>query len=156
MKTTHTIWEILDEGVTLEPLTCRQSYIKDGILFEISEDDEDGTYPRVSDYVRFANSLDREGTSYFLNRLTRKKKKLEIDFCGVKITRGSDWDTEATLEFKEPIEVVMGHVGETPTVVKVKKIKGEFTHDWFFRKSGRQDKIANGFEIWFEIKKYLE
>ena len=81
---------------------------------------------------------------------------MEIDFCGVKITRGRDWDTEATLEFKEPIEVVMGHVGETPTVVKVKKIKGEFTHDWFFRKSGRQDKIANGFEIWFEIKKYLE
>ena len=32
------------------------------------------------------------------------------------------------------------------------KIKGEFTHDWFFNKKGRQDKIANGFEIWFEVQ----
>ena len=156
METTHTIWAILDEGIALEPVTINHSHIKDGILFEISEDREDGTYPRVSDYTRFANSLDREGTSYFLNRLTRKKNKLKVDFCGVEIQRKSEWDTSAILEFKEPIEVVMGYVGETPTVVKVKKIQGSFTHDWFWKKNGRQDKIANGFEIWFEIEKYLE
>jgi hypothetical protein len=33
---------------------------------------------------------------------------------------------------------------------------GEFTHDWFWRNNGRQDKVANGFEIWFNIKECLE
>jgi hypothetical protein len=34
-------------------------------------------------------------------------------------------------------------------------MKGEFTHDWFWTRNGRQDKMANGFEIWFSIKEYL-
>lgn len=156
MTTTHSIWEILDEGVTFKPVDLKSSFIKNAMLFEISEDTDDGTFPRVSDYTRFANSLDSDGTSYFINRLTRKKNKLELDFCGVKITRGSQWDTKAILEFPEPIDVIMGYVGEKAIVEKVKRIQGEFTHDWFFKKSGRQDKIANGFEIWFEVEKYLE
>jgi hypothetical protein len=155
METTHSIWEILDEGVTFEGADLRHSFIKNAMLFEISEDTDDGTFPRVSDYTRFANSLDGDGTSYFLNRLSRKKNKLELDFCGVKITRGSQWDCKAILEFPEPIDVIMGYVGEKAIVEKVKRIQGDFTHDWFFRKSGRQDKIANGFEIWFEVEKYL-
>ena len=155
MTTTHSIWEILDEGVTFEPVDLKSSFIKNAMLFEISEDTDDGTFPRVSDYMRFANSLDSDGTSYFINRLSRKKNKLELDFCGVKITRGSQWDCKAILEFPEPIEVIIGHVGEKAIVEKVKRIQGEFTHDWFFKKSGRQDKIANGFEIWFEVEKYL-
>jgi len=48
--------------------------------------------------------------------------------------------------------MVFGYVGERAVIEKVKKIEGEFTHDWFFKKSGRQDKIANGFEIWFEVQ----
>jgi hypothetical protein len=155
METTHRIWEILDEGVTFEGADLRHSFIKNAMLFDISEDTDDGTFPRVSDYTRFANSLDGDGTSYFLNRLSRKKNKLELDFCGVKITRGSQWDCKAILEFPEPIDVIMGYVGEKAIVEKVKRIQGDFTHDWFFRKSGRQDKIANGFEIWFEVEKYL-
>jgi hypothetical protein len=156
MTTTHSIWEILDEGVTFEPVDLKSSFIKNAMLFEISQDTDDGTFPRVSDYTRFANSLDSEGTSYFINRLSRKKNKLELDFCGVKITRGSQWDCKAILEFPEPIDVIMGYVGEKAIIEKVKRIQGEFTHDWFFKKSGRQDKIANGFEIWFEVEKYLE
>jgi len=155
METTHSIWEILDEGVTFDPVDLKSSFIKNAMLFEISEDTDDGTFPRVSDYTRFANSLDSDGTSYFLNRLSRKKNKLELDFYGVKITRESQWDCKAILEFPEPIDVIMGHVGEKAIIEKVKRIQGEFTHDWFFRKSGRQDKIANGFEIWFEVEKYL-
>jgi hypothetical protein len=155
MTTTHSIWEILDEGVTFDPVDLKSSFIKNAMLFDISEDTDDGTFPRVSDYTRFANSLDGNGTSYFLNRLSRKKNKLELDFCGVKITRGSQWDCKAILEFPEPIDVIMGYVGEKAIVEKVKRIQGEFTHDWFFKKSGRQDKIANGFEIWFEVEKYL-
>jgi hypothetical protein len=155
MKTTHSIWHILDDGEVFEGANISSSFIKNAMLFEISEDTDDGTFPRVSDYMRFANSLDSDGTSYFLNRLSRKKNKLELDFCGVKITRESQWDCKAILEFPEPIDVIMGHVGEKAIIEKVKRIQGDFTHDWFFRKSGRQDKIANGFEIWFEVEKYL-
>jgi hypothetical protein len=152
MKTTHSIWHILDDGEAFEGVNISSSFIKNGMLFEISEDTDDGTFPRVSDYMRFANSLNSEGASYFLNRLTKKKNKLELDFCGVKITRKNQWDTKAILEFKEPIEMVFGYVGERAVIEKVKKMEGEFTHDWFFKKSGRQDKIANGFEIWFEVQ----
>ena len=155
METTHSIWEILDEGVTFEPVDLKSSFIKNAMLFEISEDTDDGTFPRVSDYTRFANSLDSDGTSYFINRLTRKKNKLELDYLGAKISRKSHWETKAIVEFPEPIEVIMGYVGEKAIIEKVKRIQGEFTHDWFFKKSGRQDKIANGFEIWFEVEKYL-
>jgi hypothetical protein len=156
MKTTHSIWEIIWDGVAFQPIDLRSSFIKNAMLFEISEDTDDGTYLRVSDYTRFANSLDKDGTSYFLNRLTRKKNKLELDYLGAKISRKSHWETKAIVEFPEPIEVIIGHVGEKAIIEKVKRIQGEFTHDWFFNKSGRQDKIANGFEIWFEVEKYLE
>ena len=155
MKTTHSIWGILDDNEVFEGIDISSSFIKNAMLFEISEDGDDGTFPRVSDYTRFANSLDSEGTSYYLNRLTRKKNKLELDFCGVKVSRESQWDTKAIIEFSDPIEVVMGHVGDKPIIEKVKRMEGSFTHDWFWRKNGRQDKIANGFEIWFEVEKYL-
>jgi hypothetical protein len=74
----------------------------------------------------------------------------------LKIIRDSKWDSEATLEFKEPIDVVIGKIGEKLIIEKVKKIRGEFQHDWFWTRNGRQDKIANGYEIWFVINSYLE
>lgn len=157
MKTTHSIWEVIDEGTVLRPHSGNHSHhIKHAILFEISDDCEDGTYPRVSDYTRLANKIDADGPAAWINRLTRKKNKLKIDFEGCTIIRDAAWKDEAILEFKEPIEVLFAYIGETPLVRDVKKIKGEFVHDWFWLKSGRQDKIANGFEIWFNIHEYLE
>jgi len=157
MKTSHAIWTIIDEGLPLEPLKgSRYENIYNGILFEISQDSDDGTYPRVSDYTRFANSLDNEGTSYFINRCTTKENKKIVDFMGIKITRNADYETEAILEFPKPIDVVLGQIGNEKIIKKVKKIKGEFTHEWFWTKNGRQNKIANGFKIWFNIKEYLE
>jgi hypothetical protein len=157
METTHSIWEILDEGKILSPFNPKHSHhIQNSMLVEISEDTDDGTFPRVSDYKRYANSLEDQGTSYFVNRLTRKRNKLKVDFCGVTITRNAEYEAKAIIEFKDPIKVVMGYVGEKPIVEEVRKIEGEFTHDWFWKKSGRQQDIANGFEIWFNIEKYLE
>jgi hypothetical protein len=80
---------------------------------------------------------------------------LEIEYDGVKIIRDSKWDNQAILEFKEPIEVVIGQIGDKPIIEKVTKIGGEFVHDWFWSKNGRQDKIANGYEIWFVIGNYI-
>lgn len=154
METTHSIWGILDGDGPLKGVKFGTS--NNAIQIEVSQDTDDGTYPTVASYTRDANALDDEGASHFLNRLTRKKNKLEIEYDGVKIIRESRWDNQAILEFKEPIEVVIGQVGDKPIIEKVKKIKGEFDHDWFWTRNGRQDKIANGYEIWFKIESYLE
>ena len=157
MKTSKSLWEIIEDGAVLKPYTGAASdYIKNAILFEISDDCEDGTYPRASDYVRLANKIDADGSAAWLNRLTRKKNKLKIDYIGCTIIRDHDWQDAAILEFETPIEVVFGYIGEEPIVRTVKKIKGEFTHDWFWMTGGRQDKIANGFKIYFNIEEYLE
>ena len=158
METTHTIWDIIEEDKVLDPYNGghSSSFIKKAILFEISDDNEDGTYPRVCDYVRLTNRIEADGTSVWVNRLTSKKNKKIIDYWGCKIERSADYETEATIEFKTPIKVIFGYIGEDPIVKEVKKIKGEFTHDWFWTRNGRQDKIANGFEIWFNINEFLE
>lgn len=156
MDSTHTLWDVIEEGKVLSPYTgSNSSHIRKAILFEISEDTEDGTYPRVSDYTRLANQIDNDGTSAWVNRLTRKRNKKTIEFYGCKIERSADYQDEAIIEFATPIQVIFGYVGDAPIVKEVKKIKGEFTHDWFWSKNGRQDKIANGFEIWFNIKEFL-
>ena len=153
MKTVSSIWDVLEKEGPLKGI--KMDFGNNCILFEVSQDTDDGTYPTVASYMRDANGLDEEGASHFLNRLTRKKNKLEIEYDGVKIIRDSKWDNQAILEFKEPINVVIGQVGDKPIIEKVTKIGGEFTHDWFWIKSGRQDKIANGYEIWFVIGKYI-
>ncbi|CAB4159424.1 hypothetical protein UFOVP699_160 [uncultured Caudovirales phage] len=154
MKTVNSIWEVLDGEGTFKGI--KTDFGNNCMLFEISQDTDDGTYPTVASYTRDANALDDEGASHFLNKLTRKKNKLEIDFEGVKIIRESKWDNEAILEFKEPVEILFAYIGETPVVRDVKKIKGTFTHDWFWTKNGRQTRIANGYEIWFIVESYLE
>lgn len=153
MKTTHTIWGILDGDDPLKGIRFGES--DNAINFEVSQDTDDGTYPRLCDYMRDINALDSEGASHFLNRLTRKKNKLKIAYEGVTIIRDSKWSTDAVLEFKEPVDVVVGKVGERLIIEKVQRIKGEFYHDYFWTKSGRQDKVANGYEIWFKIEEYL-
>lgn len=153
-ETTHTVWGILDEGGPFEGV--KTDFGRNCMLFEVSQDTDDGTYPTLASYMRDANALDREGASHFLNRLTRKKDKTKIEYDGVTIVRDSKWTEEAVLEFKEPIEVVMGRVGDKPVIQRVKKIKGEFQHDWFWTRNGRQEKIANGYEIWFRVDEYIE
>jgi hypothetical protein len=155
MQTSHSLWHIVDDGEVLEPAKGSCGSIAKGILFEISQDTDDGTFPRVSDYVRFVNKLDEDGASYFINRCTRKKNKKVVDFMGVKIIREHDWETRAILEFEKPIQAMIGKIGDEPIIREVKKIRGEFNHDYFFTRGGRQDKLANGFEIWFNIQEYL-
>ena len=155
METVHSIWGLLDGDAPLKGI--KTDYGKDCILFEVSQDTDDGTYPRLCDWMRDANGLNNNGPSHWLNRLTRKKNKLKIPFYGgVTIVRDSHWEDAAILEFDQPVEIVMGQIGERMIVEKVKRISGRFHHDWFWTRNGRQSKIANGYEIWFEIKSYLE
>ena len=153
METVHSIWNVLDGDGPFKGI--KTDFGNNCMMFEVSQDTDDGTYPTVASYTRDANSLDREGASHFLNKLTRKKEKTQVDYDGVKIIRNSKWDTNAILEFKEPIDVVIGQIGDKKIIEKVTKIEGEFQHDWFWTRNGRQDKIANGYEIWFVIENYI-
>ena len=157
METTSNFWGIIDENKALEPisLSC-SSHIKEAMLFDVHQDTDDGSFPRVSDWTRFANKIDNDGIYRFLNGLTRKKNKLNIRYDQCTIIRDKDWEDEAVIEFDSPINVVFGRVGDEPIIKAVKKIKGEFTYDWFWTRRGAQDKIANGIEIYFNIHEYLE
>lgn len=147
MKTSHSIWEI-EEGAAICALDR-------GILFEISEDTDDGWYPTVASWVKAVTRLDENGADSWINSLTRKKNKGKIDYCGVTIVRSAEWCTAAIIEFNEPVTVVMGKVGDTLVTAQVSRIQGEFEHDFYFRRKGRQNKVANGFEIWFKPTSYL-
>ena len=46
-------------------------------------------------------------------------------------------------------------MGDTDITAAVKRVRGEFDHDYFFKKNGRQQEFANGFEIWFKVNEYL-
>jgi len=154
METAHSIWEVTDMKLPFKGVKFLEC--GNAMLFDIHEDTDDGTYERVADWKRFVNKLDQEGTSFFINKLaTNKRKKTMIEAYDVTIFRKHDQDTEATIEFKEPITVVMGKVGGVEITAQVKKIRGEFDHDYFFKKNGRQQELANGFEIWFKVNEYL-
>jgi len=154
-ETTHSIWGI-EDGEILKPIDLNNnSGIKQGILFESSSDDEDGTYPLVMHYVTLANKMDNEGVYVWLNRLSNKNK-LDIDFGICRILRKNQYDSKAKLIFKEPIEILLTTISDRQIIEKVTEIEGEFTFDWYWIKNGRQNKIANGFEIWFNIEKYLK
>lgn len=155
MEKTHTVWGILYGDGPFEGV--KTHFGRDSMLFEVSQDTDDGTYPTLASYMRDANALENEGASHFLNRMTRKKDKTKIEYDSrMTIIRDSKWNDEAILEFKEPVEIVIGKIGGRPIIEKVKRIKGEFCHDWFWTRNGRQSKIANGYEIWFNIQEYLE
>lgn len=156
---THTIWGI-EENEILKPINLsNRSDINQGILFESSCDTDDGTYPLVMHYVTLANKMDKEGVYIWLNRISNTltiKHRLNIDFGICHIIRENQYNSKAKLIFKEPIEILLTTIGNKQIVEKVSEIEGEFTFDWYLTKNSRQSKIANGFEIWFNIEKYLK
>ena len=154
METTHSIWEVTDMELPFKGIKFMES--QNAMLFDIHEDTDDGTYERIADWKRTVKRLDSDGTSFFLNQLARgKRKKTLIEAYDVTIFRKNDWDTDAIIEFKEPIIVHIGKVGDTDITAAVKRVRGEFDHDYFFKKNGRQQEFANGFEIWFKVNEYL-
>jgi hypothetical protein len=158
-ETTHSIWGV-EDGEILVPVELKnRSDIDKGILFESSDDNEDGTYPLVMHYVTLVNNIDKNGVSVWLNKLSKPKESnyhLNINYGICRIIRESKYDSKATLIFNEPIEILLETIGDRKIIEKVSEIKGEFTYDWYWTKNGRQKKIANGFEIWFNIEKYLK
>ena len=150
----YRLFEVIEDEAIFSPVKSVNQGLEHGNFMEIERisDDEDGTFPRISDYTRLANRMERDGTSEWLTWIS-KKLIADIGYC--KIIRESKYDTKSTLTFKNPILVKIGEVNNEPITQKVNRIVGEFTHEWFWMKNGRQDKIANGFDIWFDCKEYF-
>lgn len=153
MEQTVALWSAF-EGEVL--CSINTPVYNNAILVDMNGDTDDGTFPRLSDWTRAVNQIEDSGISAWINRWTNKRLKLEIDMGEYKIIRKAKDDTDAILEFKEPITVKLGKIGDKLQTAQVKRMSGEFFHDYYFTKNGRQDKIANGFEVWFSIQEYLE
>lgn len=153
---TSAIWDIVENDELFNPIKSIYGGFTSGkfMLFDTHEDWHDGCFPRVSDWTRLCNRIDKYGESEYLTWISSKKNKLVADTCYCKIVRESKWESQATLYFEKPIKVIFGEVNGEPIVKEVNKIKGEFHIDWLWRLSGRQDKIANGIEVYFDCQEF--
>lgn len=152
-ETSGQLFLIVEDELIFEPYREVNSIAGRFMSIEHCDDGEDGTWPRISDYIRLTNRMDSEGTSAFLDWYTGRKKKSDNGYC--TIIRESKYGCDATLVFKKPITVCFGKVGEELVTRQVSKITGEFTHEWFWMKGiRRQDKVANGFEVYFDCKTF--
>jgi len=123
------------------------------LFIDTTEDTDDGTWLRVSDYVRFANKVNEGDTRAIQNYLIGAKRN-KLDW-GVFVLE-KDSDDGLIVTFHEPIRVLFGEVGGTPVIQEVNKLKGKISYDFFWRRSGgRQDKIANGIEFLLEEVEFI-
>lgn len=153
----HTVWSITEEEEIFDPVLSVNQGGERGkfMLIEHIEDEYDGIFPRISDYTRMANRIERDGISEFITWLSKRSNKLKADTGYCKIEREAKYKSEATLFFNKPITVCLGEINGKPITALVNKIKGEFTWEWFWFKNGRQNKIANGFDVWFDCQEYF-
>jgi hypothetical protein len=154
METSSQLFKIVEDGDAFLPFANISMHSPKTLEYDRMDEYYDGIFPRVSDYTRQANKMDSEGVTAFLNWNTPKHKRCSFHNGYCTVTRESEWDNEATLTFDKPIQVVFGYVGEEPVIKEVTQIKGEFFFEWFWLKNGRQDKMANGFEIYFNCKSF--
>jgi hypothetical protein len=153
MESTAILWTALNGEVLCGKEVCGYSNV---VIVDAHQDTDDGTFPTLASYTRAVNRIEKEGITSWINSMTKKKSKLVIDFWDFKIIRDHADSTEAVIEFEEPIEVELGKIGDRLCTAQVKRMRGEFFHEYFWTKHGRQSKRANGFEILFSIKEYLE
>jgi hypothetical protein len=152
--TSGRLFEIEEDGAWFEPYNSVNGIAGKYLQIEHSSDDEDGTYPSVTNYIKLVNRMDNDGTSAWLSWISGGNK-LKFRFSQCTVIRESKYGVDAEIVFDKPITVVFGRIGEQLITGEVSKIKGEFTHEWFWMKGNRrQDKVANGFEIYFDCKTF--
>jgi len=152
-KTSHQLWEVVEYNHIFEPVKSVNNFEHGKwMLFESFQDDEDGTFPRVSDYMRIVNAMEREGATAFLRWIGRSKMKFNNGYC--KVEREGKFSNEATIKFENPIAVSFGELDGEHITKEVTEIKGEFSFEWLWMKNGRQDKVANRVEVFFNCQEY--
>ena len=155
METSHQLFKIVEDGEIFDPIGSINQGGEHGkwMSFEHLFDTDDGIFPRVSDWTRFVNRIENDGVTEYLTWIS-KNNKLKIDSGYCTIIRKGKWDNEATLYFDKPIEIEFGEINGDPITGKANVIHGEFSYEWGWWKNGRQNKMANSVEIFFDCQKF--
>jgi len=119
------------------------------IILNTYEDREDGTFPSINDWIKFANKIDKE------NWLERYLKKYHKYYWISKIENTNEMNT-FNITFEKPLEVCVSNVWERLIIEKIKKAKIQLSNECFWVKNWRQDKIANWINIFLNFKELLE
>lgn len=149
------LFRIIEDECLFNPI-LRVNYESGMFLsVEYMDDMEDGTFPRVSDWTRLVNRIDKYGVSEYLTWASRDKNKLIIDLGHCKIIRDSKTSDSGTIIFEKPIQVIVATLNNEPVTISANQIEGSFTFEWLWSKKGRQDITANAIEIYFNCKNFI-
>lgn len=117
-------------------------------VFLTSYDDQEyWTFPRVNEWVKFANKIDKEWVELYL-------KKFYKNFWISKIEDTDEWNC-FKLTFKNPLKVCVSSIWERLIIENVKEVKIELNYEWYWTKNWRQNKIANWIDILCDFKELL-
>lgn len=156
METSSNINSIIEDVLILKPDSENRIWIDNHC------DTDDGTFPRVSDYTRRLKRMEfHGGAADILNWMGNRRMKFSMD--GYSIARKDTVSSNAVIIFDGLIHVSMGHIFELnnegfmvkkPVTSLINRIRGHFEYEFFWSKNGRQDKVANGFEIYFVCEQF--
>lgn len=137
IETTNSIMNAVETGEILKFRKANDSQ-KRALFLQVVEFGEIG-YERKSDWMRLVNKLNSYDETPIKRMITGDKKSL--DWGGVVISRTDITYSEDgfLLEFTEPVELLIETMGEKAIVIRVSKLKGEITYEWFHRNSHNEE-----------------
>lgn len=149
MTTNNEIYAIVDDGDILLP--SRDNYI----TIETHQDSDDGTFPKVNDYIKFYNKVRNNGIEHWLNYYDYDKDNNHIKFDGFVFTPKHEKSEFGVLKFDKPIKVCFGKIGDKLVIDEVSEIRGHFDFECWFVKNGLQNKLPNVIRLLFQIEEYI-
>ena len=152
LKFSPRLYDVAEDGAILELAQGPYGGKADRVYIDQTEDSDDGTWLRVSDYTRFCNKVD-EGDTRAIQNFLVGGKRTKCDWGHFILEKDSDDGLIVT--FKSPTKVHFGHIGEKPILEEVTKLRGKISYEFFWSRNGRQDKIANGIEFFLEDVEFI-
>lgn len=136
LEVTSNLQNALDIEEALMFTTCNQSEDR-SLSIQYIEFGEVGK-ERVSDWMRFVNSLNNYDDTPIKRMITGDKKSL--DYGGAIISRCDvDYSEDGFLiEFKEPVKLVVEEIGDNYLTIEVNTLKGKFSWEWYSRRNGHE------------------
>jgi hypothetical protein len=154
MNVSCNLFEIVEDQIAFDPLHSINGQRGKYLRFEHLSQTDDGTFPRLCDWKKFMNRIDKYGISEFLTWVSRKSDRLVSDYDYCTIHRESKFDDEAIIKFKEPIEIIVAYVNDNPITIQADEIHGCFSYEWYWLTNLRTNH-ANAIEIYFDCQKFF-
>ena len=138
METTNQFFELFNENTALD--------ISGKVYLEELSMSHDGIFPRLSDWSRFANSIDKNGAGEYIEK--------HFKWYNIQsINETKNYGTY-TIIFKEPITVLLATINGEPVTAQAQLFTAAISHDWYYsshhQKQYPQWEKATGIEIFLE------